>query len=66
MKKILWKCLKSIRIGTYQSVSEGSTWEYEMVSGLWSDIDPYSDYIDDGSSYEAGKYQDILDYQEQN
>ena len=47
-------------------MSEGSTWEYEMVSGLWSDIDPYSDYIDDGSSYEAGKYQDILDYQEQN
>ena len=35
------------------------------MSDLWPDIDPASDYSDDGSSDEVRKSQDNPDYQEQ-
>ena len=61
----LEKWLGVIRRGTYQEVSEDSWWAYEPVSYLWSDIELDSEYIDDGLTDEGIKYQEKLDYQEQ-
>ena len=38
-----------IIIGTYQSVSEDSRWQYDQVSDLWLDVELVSDSSDDAS-----------------
>ena len=40
----LVRWLGVIRRGSYQEESEDIRWEYEPVSNLWPDIEPYSDY----------------------
>ena len=49
------------RRGSYQAAAEDNRWAYEPVSDLWTDIDPDSDYIVDGSSDEGSKDQYKLD-----
>ena len=49
--------------GTYQVASEDSRWAYDPVSGLWTDIEPVSESINDGSREEGRKYQENPDYQ---
>ena len=61
----LEKWLGVIRRGTYQAASEDRRWAYEPVSALWPDIDPDSDSSNDELSDEGSKYQENLDYQEQ-
>ena len=46
----LGKWIGVIRRGSYQAASEDSRWEYEPLSGLWPDIEPGSDFSNDGSS----------------
>ena len=46
----LVKWLGVIRRGSYQAYYEEIRWEYEPVSNLWPDIEPYIDSSVDGSS----------------
>ena len=51
----LEKWLGVIKRGTYQASSEDRRWAYEPVYYLLPDIEPDSDYSDDGSSDEGRK-----------
>ena len=53
-----------IRRDYHQAEAEDSRWAYEPVSRFWPYIEPDSDSIVGGSSYEGSKYRDSLDDQE--
>ena len=59
------KWIGVIKRGSQQASSEDSRWEYNPVSVVLPDIEPISDSINDGSSYEGGKDQENPYYQEQ-